>query len=98
MVDFVGTVSTYHPNFDVIAERGYTMVNRGGRWIARLDASGEAEILAGNIEILASNDVIRVADKKHGRMHVRRICVFAWGCSDAEKLRLLSFTYVAVWY
>jgi len=93
MIDFAGVVSTYHPRFDVVeAGNGYTLVSRSAKWLARLDADGSVEVLAGN-------DAIRATDTIHynGR-RLDKICAFGWRCLDADELRLLVFTYVAAWY
>ncbi|MFZ8837614.1 MAG: hypothetical protein ACO2PM_01500 [Pyrobaculum sp.] len=93
MMDFAGVVSTYHPNFDVAeAGGGYTLVSRNARWLARLDADGSVEVLAGS-------DAIRATDRilYNGR-RLDRICVFGWRCFDADELRLVVFTHIAAWH
>jgi hypothetical protein len=93
MIDLVGTASTYNPNFDVIVDGGgYTLVHRNARWLARLNADG-------GIEVLAGNDTIRATDEiQYNGRRVDRICTFGWKCFDADELRLAVFIHVAAWY
>ncbi len=83
--------SGYRPYYDVIETDGYTLIHRRGKWIARFDSDG--------VEVAAYNDVVRATDELlFGGYSVDAVCVFGGKCFTADELRLLAFTYVAVWH
>jgi len=93
LIDIGGTVSTYHQHFKVLeTEGGYTIVHRGGRWLMRFQHDGQLEILARNGTISVTDEI-----RLNGR-RVGRICMFGWACFSADVLRLMAFTFVALWY
>jgi hypothetical protein len=84
-------VSECRPYYDVVEAEGYMLIHRRGKWIARFDSIG--------VEAMAYNDVVRAADELlFGGYRVDAVCVFGGRCFTADELRLLTFTYIAVWY